>query len=146
MLVRHVMNLERPKIRQPRFRAHRRELRIIDNDFVSRKLVGPGLNLRKLGVKAGSRVLRRVTRRFRHVCYCSGTTRRDVACYVSARGATRPTDGLRTASSCSREPSPRIKGSTVAGALVCTVAASGMVNYCLQKFLPHPERQQVGVE
>ena len=48
--------------------------------------------------------------------------------------------------SCSRRLLARIKFSTVPEVLACSVVASGMVNYCLQKFLPHPERQQVGVD
>ena len=63
ILVRHVTDVQHSKIRQPGFRTHRRELRIVDNDLVSRKLVRPSLDLGKPCIKTGGGMLRCVSRR-----------------------------------------------------------------------------------
>ncbi len=52
-LIRHVADRNHTKIRQPGFRAHRCELRILDHNFVTRKLVGPGLDVGKRRVQSG---------------------------------------------------------------------------------------------
>lgn len=64
--VRHIANRQHSKIRQPGLRTHRRKFRIIHHNLITRKLVRPGLNLRKLRVQTSSCVLRRITRRFTH--------------------------------------------------------------------------------
>ena len=58
----HVADGEDAEIRQAGLGANRGELGIIYDNFVTLKLVGPSLNLRKLGVESGGRVFRRVTR------------------------------------------------------------------------------------
>src|SRR5580658_5014956 len=59
--VRPVTQRDHTKIRQSRLWTHRRKLRIVNHNLISRKLVRPGLNFRKLRVQPSSSVLRRVT-------------------------------------------------------------------------------------
>ena len=72
-LVGYIMDGDGAEIRQARFRTYRSELRIIDYDFVSGKLVWPGFDFGKIVVKSGLSVLRSVTRRFGHTIILSHT-------------------------------------------------------------------------
>src|SRR5437879_5755582 len=67
MFVWHVVDGQHSKIRQPRFRTDGSKLWIVDHNLVSRKLVGPGLNLWKLRVETGGRMFRGITGRSSHV-------------------------------------------------------------------------------
>lgn len=65
-LVGHVSNFEHSEVGQPGFWTNRGELGIVDHDFVSGKLVGPGFDLGKLRVETSGCVFGRVARRFGH--------------------------------------------------------------------------------
>ena len=71
ILIRHVTDIQKSKIRQPRLRAHRRKLRIIHNNLVAGKLVRPSLNGGKFIIEPRGSVLRRITRQFRHASILS---------------------------------------------------------------------------
>jgi hypothetical protein len=64
--VRLVTKRDDAKIRQACLRANRCKLRIVDNNLVSRKLIGPGFDFRELRIQSGGSVLRRVTSLFWH--------------------------------------------------------------------------------
>ena len=65
-LLRHVADGDHTKVGQAGFRTYGSELWIVDDDLVTGKLVGPGFNLRELGVQSGLGVLLRVARLLRH--------------------------------------------------------------------------------
>src|SRR5579872_562765 len=66
VLVRHVSNFEHSEVGQPSFWTNRGELGIVDDDFISGKLVRPGLDLGEFSVEAGGGVFGRVAWQFRH--------------------------------------------------------------------------------
>lgn len=63
----HVTDRERAEVRQPRFRTHRSELRVIDHDFVTRKLVRPSLDFREAGSETSFGMFLGVGERFGHI-------------------------------------------------------------------------------
>jgi hypothetical protein len=62
MTVGHVTYPDGPKIRQVRLRTHGGKFRNVDFDFVSRKLIGKRLDLRKLMIETRFRVVGRVAK------------------------------------------------------------------------------------
>src|SRR5262249_5134985 len=56
MLVGHVSDAEHTKIRESRLGADGGKLWIVHNDFVPRKLIRPGFNLREFGIQPGGSV------------------------------------------------------------------------------------------
>ena len=131
MLVGHVADIEHAKIRQPGLGADRSEFRIVNEDLVSRELVGPGFDLGEFSVESGGGVFRCVSRRFGHEQYCSGSGTRFGKTFK------------QSLYDCSKEPCANMTASKE----VPWLGAEGvydrcfrMVNYCLQLFLPDPER------
>lgn len=67
MLVWHVAECDYSKVGQASLRTHRSKLGIVDHDFVSRKLIGPGLNLGKSVIQPGFGMLWCIAGRLGHV-------------------------------------------------------------------------------
>src|SRR6266567_3966015 len=70
-LGRHVTNLQQAKVGQAGLRAHRRKLRHVNEDFISGKLVRPGIDLWENVVQSGFSVVFGVTCTMCHWFYCN---------------------------------------------------------------------------
>lgn len=68
-LARHIPDQQRPKVRQPRLRAHARKLRVVDQNLILGKLVPPGLNRGKLNIQPRLRMIVGISSRIRLLCH-----------------------------------------------------------------------------
>src|SRR5882762_1273665 len=86
----HVADRDHAKVGQPGLGTDRGEFRIIDDNLVAGKLVGPGFDLGKFGVETGLGVVSRVTGRLGHAGYCNGWSKTNIKSgdTVSPNGST----------------------------------------------------------